>query len=152
MPEARMQHPHILVVSRDGEAALELQQVAARRGYAVRRAYTGVQALEQGLNHPSGAEPDLIVLDDSLPDIDPLDTSRALRDDPRLGSGVPILLLTVHKPTSAEHHAALRAGIWEYVAHPFHAEELGGKLDRYLHWKQIGRASCRERVKKGRRR
>src|SRR5207244_6843186 len=135
MPEARMQHPHILVVSRDGEAALELQQVAARRGYAVRRAYTGVQALEQGLNHPSGAEPDLIVLDDSLPDIDPLDTSRALRDDPRLGSGVPILLLTVHKRTSAEHHAALRAGIWEYVAHPFHAEELGGKLDRYLHWK-----------------
>ena len=130
-----MQQPHILVVSRHGEAALELQQVAARRGYAVRRAYTGVQALEQGLNHPSGAEPDLIVLDDSLPDIDPLDTSRALRDDPRLGSGVPILLLTVHKRTSAEHHAALRAGIWEYVAHPFHAEELGGKLDRYLHWK-----------------
>jgi len=130
-----MQQPHILVVSRHGEAALELEQVAARRGYVLRRAYTGVQALEQGLNHPSGAEPDLIVLDDSLPDIDPLDTSRALRDDPRLGSGVPILLLTAHKPTSAEHHAALRAGIWEYVAHPFHAEELGGKLDRYLHLK-----------------
>src|SRR5437660_10230040 len=135
MPEARMQQPHILVVSRHGEAALELQQVAARRGCAVRRAYTGVQALQQGLNHPSGAEPDLIVLDDSLPDIAPLDTSRALRDDPRLGSGVPILLLTAHKPASAEDHAALRAGIWEYVAHPFHAEELGGKLDRYLHWK-----------------
>src|SRR5438128_7297450 len=141
MPEARMQQPHILVVSRHGEAALELQQVAARGGYAMRRAYTGVQALEQGLNHPSGAEPDLIVLDDSLPDIDPLDTSRALRDDPRVGSGVPILLITASKPGSAEHHAALRAGVWEYVPHPFHAEEVGEKLDGYLRWKlEVARA------------
>jgi len=84
------------------------------------------------------AGPDLIVLDDSLPDIDPFDASRALRDDPRVGSGVPILLVTAGKPTTAEHHAALRAGIWEYVAHPFHAEELGGRLDSYLHWKLEG--------------
>jgi CheY-like chemotaxis protein len=126
MPGAPIAQPHILVVSRHGEAALELERVAARRGYVVRRANSGVQALEQGFNdrsgHPSGAQPDLIVLDDSLPDIDPLDTSRALRDNPQLGSGVPILLLTARKPTSAEHHAALRAGIWEYVAHPFQAE------------------------------
>jgi PleD family two-component response regulator len=127
--------PHILVVSHQVDAALELERVAARRGYLVRRAETGVQALEQVFDQTLQAGPDLIVLDDSLPDIDPLDASRALRDDPRVGSGVPILLVTAGKPTSAEHHAALRAGIWEYVAHPFHAEELGGRLDSYLHWK-----------------
>jgi PleD family two-component response regulator len=125
----------MLVVSHDVDAALELEQVAARRGYLVRRAETGVQALEQVFDETLQAGPDLIVLDDSLPDIDPFDASRALRDDPRVGSGVPILLVTAGKPTAAEHHAALRAGIWEYVAHPFHAEELGGRLDSYLQWK-----------------
>jgi len=124
--------PHILVASDHTEAALELQQLAERRGLAVRRAYTGVQALQQAFDPASGLGPDLIVLHESLPGIDPLDASRALRDNPRLGSGVPILLITTGKPTSAEHHAALRAGIWEYVAHPFHSEELGVKLDGYL--------------------
>src|SRR5256886_12837280 len=130
--------PHILVASDHTEAALELQQLAERRGLAVRRAYTGVQALQQAFDPASGLGPDLIVLHESLPGIDPLDASRALRDNPRLGSGVPILLVTAGKPTTAEHHAALRAGIWEYVAHPFHAEELGGRLDSYLHWKLEG--------------
>ena len=138
MPAVSTQQPRILVVSDHADAALELEQVAARRGYLVRRAYTGLEALEQAVDQTgqpgqtSQAAPDLIVLDDSLPDIDPFDASRALRDDPRVGSGVPILLVTAGKPTSAEHHAALRAGIWEYVAHPFHSEELGGKLDGYL--------------------
>ena len=141
MPAVSTQQPRILVVSDHADAALELEQVAARRGYLVRRAYTGLEALEQAVDQTgqpgqtSQAAPDLIVLDDSLPDIDPFDASRALRDDPRVGSGVPILLVTAGKPTTAEHHAALRAGVWEYLAHPFQAEELGGKLDSYLLWK-----------------
>jgi len=129
------EQPHILVVSHHADQALELEQVAARRGYGVRRAFTGVQALEEAFDPRLGRTPDLIVLDESLPDIDPLDASRALRDDPRLGSGVPILLVSASKPTTVEHHTALRAGIWEYVAHPFQSEELGGKLDSYLQWK-----------------
>ena len=102
----------------------------------MRRADTGVKALEQAIDQASGAAPDLIVLDDSLPDIDPLDASRALRDDPRVGSSVPILLVTAGKPSTVEHHAALRAGIWEHLAHSLHADELGAKLDGYLHWKR----------------
>ena len=141
MPAPSTPQPHILVVSHHAAAALELEQVAARRGYVVRRAETGVHAVEQACDQASGTAPDLIVLNDSLPDIDPLDASRALRDDPRVGSGVPILLVTAAKPGSAEHHAALRAGVWEYVPHPFHAEELGEKLDGYLRWKlEVARA------------
>src|SRR2546421_59656 len=67
------QHPHILVVSHHADQGAELEQLAARRGYLVRRAETGVQAVEQACDRASGTAPDLIVLDDSLPDIDPLD-------------------------------------------------------------------------------
>src|SRR5437588_11424863 len=138
MPAVSTQQPRILVVSDHADAALELEQVAARRGYLVRRAYTGLEALEQAVDQTGQpgqtlqAGPDLIVLDDSLPDIDPFDASRALRDDPRVVNGGQILLVTASKPTPAEHSAALRAGIWDYVAHPLHAEELGGRPASYL--------------------
>ena len=141
MLEASAQQPLVLLVTHHDDAALQLEHVAMRRGLAVRRAHTGVEALEQAIDDATGVAPDLIVLDDSLPDIDPLDASRALRDDPRVGSGVPILLVTAGTPTTTEHHAALRAGVWEHVAHPVHAEELGAKLDSFLKWKlEVARA------------
>src|SRR5216683_8413726 len=88
MPSPRSQPPHILVASHHTDVALDLQQVAERRGYVVRRAYTGVQLLDLRFT----ADTDVVVLDESLPDIEPLDASRALRTDPRVGPGVPILV------------------------------------------------------------
>jgi PleD family two-component response regulator len=132
MPAPRSQPPRILVASHHTDGALDLQQVAERCGYLVRRAYTGVQLLDRRF----AADTDVIVLDESLPDIDPLDASRALRDDPSVGPGVPILLLSADHPTAARHHAALRAGIWQYLAHPFHPEELAARLDRHVFLKR----------------
>src|SRR5712692_5227914 len=132
MPSPRSQPPRILVASHHTDVALDLQQVAERRGYVVRRAYTGVQLLDLGFT----ADTDVVVLDESLPDIEPLDASRALRIDPRVGPGVPILLLSADHPTAARHHAALRAGIWQYLAHPFDPEELAARLDRFVFLKR----------------
>ena len=132
MPSPRSQPPHILVASHHTDVALDLQQVAERRGYVVRRAYTGVQLLDLRFT----ADTDVVVLDESLPDIEPLDASRALRTDPRVGPGVPILLLSADHPTAARHHAALRAGIWQYLAHPFDPEELAARLDRFVFLKR----------------
>src|SRR6266849_230639 len=132
MPSPRSQPPRILVASHHTDVALDLQQVAERRGYVVRRAYTGVQLLDLRFT----ADTDVVVLDESLPDIEPLDASRALRTDPRVGPGVPILLLSADHPTAARHHAALRAGIWQYLAHPFDPEELAARLDRFVFLKR----------------
>jgi PleD family two-component response regulator len=120
--------PQLLVASHHAAPATALLQVAERRGYGVRRTYTGTQTLEQA----HAAPPDMIVLDESLPDMDVLDACRALRDDPQVGPGTPLLLITAGRPSPAEHHAALRSGVWEYLSLPFHAEELAGKLDTYV--------------------
>ncbi|HMH82269.1 MAG TPA: response regulator [Gemmatimonadales bacterium] len=120
--------PGLLIASHHTAAALELQQLVARRGYAVRRAYTGTQALDLARADP----PDVLVLDQSLPDIDVLDASRALRADPQVGPGTPLLLITAGRPSTLEHHAALRAGVWEYLSLPFHAEEIAARLDTYV--------------------
>jgi len=120
--------PQLLIASHHAAPANELAQIVERRGYAVRRAFTGTHALEQ----VHAGAPDVVVLDDSLPDMEILEASRALRDDARLGPSTPLLLITAGQPSPAEHHAALRAGVWEYLLHPFHAEEIGGRLDTYV--------------------
>ena len=120
--------PQLLVASHNHGAGLELLQLGERRGYTVRRAPNGAQALEQA----HAAPPDLVVLDESLPDMDVFATSRALRDDPHVGPGTPLLVLSAQPPSSPQHHTALRAGVWEFLRHPFNAEEIGAKLDSYV--------------------
>jgi PleD family two-component response regulator len=120
--------PHLLVASHHAAAGLELQELAERHGYTVLRAYTALQALDLA----GSAKPDMVILDESLPDIDSLDAARALRDDPAIGSSTPILLITAGHPTTAEHHAALRAGVWECLSHPFQLEEISTKLYNYV--------------------
>jgi len=128
MPLSHARPPQLLVASHHTGPAGEVQPLAERRGYGVRRAYTGTQALDLA----SATPPDLVVLDASLPDMEALDASRALRDDPRVGPATPILLVTAAPPVTHEHHQALRAGVWEYLSHPFHPEEMAVKLDGYV--------------------
>src|SRR5438876_1544622 len=120
--------PHLLIASHNHGPGLELLQLAERRGYRVRRVHTGAQALEQA----HAAPPDLVVLDESLTDMDAFTASRALRDDPHVGAGTPLLLISTQRPSSPQHHAALRAGVWEFLRHPFHDEEIAAKLDTYV--------------------
>src|SRR2546427_12990506 len=124
----RTRPPQLLVATQNHGAGLDLLALAERRGYTVRRVHTGVQALEQA----HAAPPDLIVLDESLTDMDAFAACRGLRDDPHVGPGIPLLLISSQRPSSPQHHAALRAGVWEFLRHPFNAEEIGAKLDTYV--------------------
>ena len=131
MPPTHPHPPQLLVASHNQGAGLELLELAERRGFTIRRAQSAAQALEQA----HAAPPDLVVLDESLTDLDALATTRALRDDPHVGPGTPLLLISAQRPSSPQHHAALRAGVWEFLRHPFHAEEIGAKLDSYVRLK-----------------
>src|SRR5256884_9868876 len=128
MPPTRTRPPQLLIASHNHGAGSELLQLAERRGYAVRRAHSGAQALEQAHAGP----PDLVVLDESLTDMDAFAATRALRDDADVGPGTPLLLISAQRPSSPQHHAALRAGVWEFLRHPFNAEEIAAKLDTYV--------------------
>src|SRR5437867_3378641 len=140
MPPTRTRPPQLLIASHNHGAGSELLQLVERRGHAVRRAHTGAQALKQA----HAAPPDLVVLDESLTDMDAFAASRALRDDPHVGPGMPLLLISAQRPSSPQHHAALRAGVWEFLRHPFHAEETAAKLDTYVQLKLDGDRARRE--------
>src|SRR6266513_1511536 len=132
------QPPRILIASHHAEAGLALKELGEKNGYTVVRCFSAVQALERA----RATRPDVIVLDESLVDADPLETCRALRDDPLVGASTPILLVTTGKAvTTIEHQRALRAGVWEFLPHPFNPEEAAARLHTYvLHKLEVGRA------------
>src|SRR2546425_4517472 len=122
--------PRLLIASHHAEAGLALKELGEKNGYTVLRCFTATQALERART----TRPDVIALDDSLLDADPLETSRALRDDPLVGASTPILLVAHHAATP-EHQRALRAGVWEFLPYPFNADEAAARLHTYLQLK-----------------
>jgi two-component system OmpR family response regulator len=68
------------------------------------------------------SEPDLVVLDGQLPDIDGFEVCRRLRATTR-GKTVPILMCTVRSALSTVA-AGFEAGATGYVLKPFEMEEL----------------------------
>jgi len=137
MHETNLQPPRILIASHHAEAGLALKELGEKNGYTVVRCFTAVQALERA----RATRPDVIVLDESLVDADPLETSRALRDDPLVGASTPILLVTTGQAVTTEHQRALRAGVWEFLPHPFNPAEAAARLQTYvLHRLEVARA------------
>src|SRR5437879_11473069 len=118
--------PRILIASDQNHALSDVVRSLGRRGYSVLRVFAQPSVLERART----ARPDVIVLDAALGDGESLDVSRALRADPSIGSGTPILLLVPTRPGCEEHLTALRAGGWVRVRQPLYVAGLLGQLDR----------------------
>jgi DNA-binding response OmpR family regulator len=89
-----------------------------RAGYRTVLAADGQSALELALADP----PDLAVVDWSMPRLDGIELTRALRAHSAT-AGVPVLLLTAHaQPQDAE--TVYEAGANAYVQKPFPADTL----------------------------
>jgi two-component system OmpR family response regulator len=112
----------VRVVVVDDEATLsDLLSMALRyEGWDVRTAAEGRTAI--GLIRDF--QPDVVVLDVMLPDIDGLQVLKRLRDD---GQDTPILFLTA-KDALDDRIAGLTAGGDDYVTKPFSLEELVARL------------------------
>ncbi|MCU1528491.1 MAG: DNA-binding response regulator [Frondihabitans sp.] len=112
----------VRVVVVDDEATLsDLLSMALRyEGWDVRTAAEGRTAI--GIIRDF--QPDVVVLDVMLPDIDGLQVLKRLRDD---GQDTPILFLTA-KDALDDRIAGLTAGGDDYVTKPFSLEELVARL------------------------
>ncbi|OGR90140.1 MAG: hypothetical protein A2V88_10710 [Elusimicrobia bacterium RBG_16_66_12] len=121
-----MRRPLILVVDDDGDFREIVSHVLSRGGYAVVTAVDGTE----GLRLFDEQEPDLVVLDGHLPDLDGFEVCRRLRST-SLGAKVPILLCTVRSALTTVS-AGLDAGATGYVLKPFEMEELLEKVGEAL--------------------
>jgi DNA-binding response OmpR family regulator len=116
----------ILVVDDEHDFRVIVSHVLTTGGYSVVTAADGMEALRKF----EEAEPDLVVLDGNLPDIDGYEVCRRLRATP-LGAKVPILMCTVRSAV-ATVSAGFEAGITGYVLKPFEMEELLEKVGAAL--------------------
>jgi two-component system, OmpR family, response regulator len=83
-------------------------------------AHSGAEALALA----AGWQPELVLLDAGLPDLDGLDVLRALRTS---GVTVPVLFLSARRAL-ADKVRALDAGAADYLVKPFHFEELLARM------------------------
>jgi two-component system, OmpR family, response regulator len=116
--------PRVLVVD-DEPNIRELVQVALNfHGCTVLTAADGKAALRDA----ETAEPDLIVLDVMLPDLDGFEVCRRLR---ARGNDVPIIFLTA-RDTSSDTVQGLALGGDDYVTKPFSVEALVARIRAVL--------------------
>ncbi|CAN5299747.1 hypothetical protein BH20GEM2_BH20GEM2_05820 [soil metagenome] len=115
--------PHfslVLVARGSGPSAAWIENALDAYGYALLRATTAHEVLEQA----RGSRADLIVLAGNLPDSDAASLCRTLRADPDVGPAIPLVLISPEPASSTGRVAALRAGAWEVFHHPVDLEEL----------------------------
>jgi diguanylate cyclase (GGDEF)-like protein len=125
--------PPLVLIADDQEwSARTLESIIGPRGFAVLRAYTGRQALELART----TQPDVVILDARMPDLDGIEVCRQLRDEPDFGANTPIMVVTSGPSDRAECLAALTAGAWEYIAQPLDGEVLLAKLATYMRSKR----------------
>ena len=91
-------------------------------GYTVYTACNGKDALKQ-----AGCQPDLVLLDINMPDMDGLTVCETLRQY----INCPVLFLTARVET-ADKIRGFQAGADDYIVKPFDMDELGARVAAHL--------------------
>jgi two-component system, cell cycle response regulator DivK len=116
----------ILIVE-DNELNLDmLVRRLTRKGYEVVSAVDG----EQGLSMATTEQPDLILMDMSLPGMDGWEATRQIKADP-VTQPIPVIALTAHAMVG-DREKALRAGCDDYDTKPVEFQRLLEKMENLL--------------------
>ncbi|WP_138494088.1 response regulator transcription factor [Paenibacillus pinistramenti] len=118
----------ILVIDDDEKITSMLRRGLAFEGYDV---YTANNGLE-GLKMMMSSDPDLIILDVMMPQLDGFEVCRRLREG---GSTVPVLMLTA-KDEVENRVKGLDNGADDYLVKPFALEELLARVRALLRRKE----------------
>jgi DNA-binding response OmpR family regulator len=117
----------ILVVDDDAEIRDLAELVLRGAGYAVQKASCGREALDAAVTF----EPDLILLDVNMPDMDGWEVLRLLQAD-ESSRNLPVVMFTVKMEFRDKVHA-LQDGARDYITKPFAHDELLDRIDRIFH-------------------
>jgi two-component system KDP operon response regulator KdpE len=114
-----MSGPAVVLIEDEQPIRRFLRATLISQGYRLFEATTG----EEGLAEAATRQPDLIILDLGLPDIDGLEVIRRLRE----WTAVPIIVLSA-RGQERDKIAALDAGADDYVSKPFGIGELLARM------------------------
>ena len=122
--------PKILVVEDDEDEAKLVKIILTQEGYEVNWAPNGKVAIEM----VDSFEPDLIILDVMMPELDGFAACRKLKDSEK--KNIPVILLTgVAKQIHTSNYpldGVLRSDADEYLEKPVNPEEILQTVKKYL--------------------
>jgi len=123
--------PVLVLIEDEPQIRRFLRATLGSHGYRLHEAETG----EDGLIEAASRQPDVVILDLGLPDVDGLQVIRRLRE----WSKVPIIVLSA-RGQEGDKVAALDAGADDYVSKPFAVGELLARLRVALRHAAAGEA------------
>lgn len=110
---------HVLVVEDETQMRRFIRTSLTAHGYQVSEAATGVEALALATSR----NPDVILMDLGLPDMDGIDLTRRVRE----WSRVPVIVISA-RGREADKVSALDAGADDYLTKPFGVDELLARI------------------------
>jgi two-component system, cell cycle response regulator DivK len=120
-------HKRLFLVVEDFEdSRFMMRQLLELAGYRVVEATDGEEAIKLAV----AEQPELILMDLSLPKLDGLAATRRIRQEDGLGQ-VPIVAVSAHDSPGSRSEA-LAAGCDEYVTKPIDFDQLSTLLSRLL--------------------
>jgi CheY-like chemotaxis protein len=116
----------ILIVEDNEDNRLLAEKILNYHGFKTVTASHGKEALQYCETH----QPDLILMDLSLPDVDGMEVTRLLRKKPQY-QHVPIIALTAHALHGIQE-LTQEAGLNDFLAKPFLPNDLIHLVQKYL--------------------
>ncbi len=116
----------ILIVEDEPDIVRMLEYNLKKEGFRTVSASDG----GEGLRRADRDEPDIILLDLMLPEIDGLELCRRLRQSPRT-CGIPVIMLTA-KTRETDKIVGLELGADDYIVKPFSVGELIARIKALL--------------------
>ena len=124
-----LQPLNILVVDDKPVNLRLLKAVLASSGYRILEARNGPDALEKAKD-----QPDLILLDVMMPEMDGFETCRRLKDREKT-KGIPVIFLSALEDPKAKAFGIDTGGV-DYISKPFDAGELIARVKLHLTLRQ----------------
>jgi signal transduction histidine kinase/DNA-binding response OmpR family regulator/HAMP domain-containing protein len=118
----------VLVVDDDIRNIFALTSVLERHGMFVVPAETGREAINALQAH---ADIDIVLMDIMMPEMDGMDTMRAIRQVPQFKT-LPIIAVTA-KAMKGDREKCIEAGAWDYISKPVDTEQMLAMLRAWLH-------------------
>jgi DNA-binding NtrC family response regulator len=121
----------ILIIDDDRDMCLALSDLLKEEGYSTVTAHNG----KDGLKFTEENQPDLILLDYKLPDIDGM---KIIEEIKKIDKNLPVVMLTAYGEIKYAVQA-MKAGAFDYITKPFDNEGISLVVKKAVRMQKLGR-------------
>ena len=118
--------PKVLIVDDEPNIVMAVEFLLQREGYHTQKAYDGLQALEIAADF----QPDIVILDVMMPELNGFEAGRRIRQMPAL-ENTRIIFLTA-KGTQKDKQTGYESGAEMYMIKPFENEDLVAAVNEMM--------------------